>query len=186
MARRRKYKRRGGLKLKNSTIYTLFAVGSITGGVALFASYTQGNELLSTINLYLTSYFGPFSFLMPANLILFGFLLARLKAAFARPNVFFGFAVSSFALLGLFRSGQIGLQIFTISDSIFGPILSLIFFVFATLIGLIVFLNLSMSQVFEVLSSGVKVLVTGLKNLAPLLKSKKKFAALDMKQITIK
>lgn len=183
--RRRKYKKRGSYKLKNNTIYTLFAILCIAGGAGLFASYTQSNELLSRINLYLTSYFGSFSFLIPIIIILFGLILTRIKAPFTKPNVFLGFSLFTVAILGLFKSGQIGDKIFLVSDSIFSSTLSLIFFVIAAFLGFIVFLNISFAQLFEIFGSLGNGFIAAVKSLAPLFK-KKKFAIDPAQQIKIK
>ncbi len=186
MAKRRKYRKRGSLKLKNGTIYMLFAVGAIVAGLAMFASYTRGNELLIKINLYLTSYFGWLSILIPPLVILFGLMVARVKAPFTRPNVFLGYLLLILALFGLFQSGVVGEQLFSVADSVFGSILSMLVFVAAALVGLIVFLNLSISQVFDGVGSIIKALMSGVAKMAPLFKSKKQFGVSDMKQITIK
>ncbi len=184
--KRKKYKKRGKMKLKNSTIYMLFSVGLIGFGFALFASYTRGNDLLTTLNVYLTSYFGWLSFLIPINIIVFGLLTTKIKAFFTRPNFFAGLLLLTAALLGLFQSGQIGLKLFALSDSIFGTIITVILYFLAGFIGLIVFLNLSFAQVFEAISAALRGLVAGLGTLAPLFQSKKKPDVADMKQITIK
>ena len=183
--RRRKYHKRGSFRLKKNTIYTLFAIGCIVSGLALFASYTQSNELLSDTNHYLTSYFGWLSFFVPINIILFGLILSRIRAPFASANVFLGFALLTIALLGLFHSGQIGEQVILISNSIFGSVLSLIFFVAAALIGLVVFLNLSFAQVFEIFTAAISGARGAVKSLSPLFKSKK-FAVDPVQNIKIK
>lgn len=187
MARRR-YKRRHPfkLKLKKTTIYTLFSIASIATGFALFASYTKSNEILSDTNFYLTTYFGWFSFIVPVNLILFGLILTRIRAAFTRANVFFGFLLLSGALVGLFQAGLVGLQIFDLAVSVFGTALSVMFFIVAAFVGLIVFLNLSVSQIAKFVKNFVKASVVTARTIAPLFKTKKKFAVSDMKQITIK
>ncbi|HVT00882.1 MAG TPA: DNA translocase FtsK [Patescibacteria group bacterium] len=187
--RRKKYKKRkgsGGAKLKNSTIYTIFALGSIIAAAAMFASYTQGNDLLIKINLYLTSYFGWLSFLIPINVLLFGALVSGIKAPFAKANVFLGFVLLTASLLGLFSSGAMGAQLFAASFSIFGTALSVFIFVVGALLGLIVFLNMPFSQVFDLFAGMIKGTIDAFKSLAPLFKSKKQFAVSDMKQITIK
>jgi S-DNA-T family DNA segregation ATPase FtsK/SpoIIIE len=187
MARRR-YRRRHPfkLKLKKTTIYTLFSIFSFASGAALLASYTKSNEILYDINLYLTSYFSFLGFLVPINIILFGLILTRIRAPFARANVFFGFLLLSIALLGFFQAGLVGQQIFAAANSIFGPALSLIFFVAAILVGLVVFLNLSLSQVSGVIVSIFKGAFLIGKKLAPLFKSKKQYGVSSMQQITIK
>ncbi len=171
---RKKYKKRksaGGLK--SSTIYMLFAVGCIAGGAAMLASYTQANEFLTQINFYLTSYFGWLSFLTPINVILFGFLMARIKAPFAKPTVFLGFFLLTVAFLGLFSSGQVGLAIYSLSNSMFGPALSIFFFVLAALVGMMVFLNISIAQLLDVFAAVGRGIVEVGKSIAPLFKTKK-------------
>lgn len=191
MARKKKrgkyHKRKGGMKLKNSTIYTLFAVSSIVGGVVLFASYTQANELLSKINLYLTSYFGWLSFTIPIIIILFGLILTRIKATITRLNIFLGFFVLSVSLMGLFQSGLIGEKLFSVSESLFPSFLTLMIFMAASLVGLMVLLNLSLSQLFEMLKDAGKFFSMAGTQVAPLFKTKTNdYAVSDMKQITIK
>ncbi len=185
-AKRRKYKKRSSGKLQSGTIYTIFALGSIVSGIGLLASYTQANELLTEANLYLTSYFGPLSFLIPIILILFGLLLTGVKTPITKATSFFGFLLLTGSLLGLFSSGQIGEKIVATSNSIFPPALTLVFFIFGALIGLIVCLNITASQIgaiFAGLFGGIGAIGKGL---APLFKSKKQFAVDDMQQITIK
>ena len=185
---RRKYRRRSPfkLKLKKTTIYTLFSIFSIAVGAGLLASYTRSNELLSDINFYLISYFGGFSYLVPIDVILLGLLLTRIRAPFTRANVFLGFLLLSVSIIGLFQSGLIGNELFLVSQSIFGNLLAAVIFIAGTLVGLVVFLNLSLSQLFEITKDTTNALKTILKKLAPLLKTKKQFGVTDMKQITIK
>src|SRR3990172_9899337 len=185
---RRHYRRRHPfkLRLKKTTIYTLFSIFSIGASAVLFASYTKSNEILFDINLYLTSYFDWLSFLVPINVILFGLLLTRIRSPFTRANVFFGFALMSVALIGFFQAGLIGQRTLEVTNSIFGSALSIIFFIAAILVGLVVFLNLTLSQVFEVVTSSIKGTFLVGKKLAPLFKSKKQPGVSDMQQITIK
>lgn len=182
---RRKYKKRKSSSLSSGTIYMLFAVACIAGGAAMFASYTQANDLLTQINLYLVSYFGWLSFLIPITVILFGFLMTKIKAPFAKPQVFLGFFLLTVALLGLFQSGQMGFQIYSMSNSIFGSWLSAIFFVMAAFVGVMLFLNLSFAQIFEIISGIGKGFVEMGKSMAPLFKSKK-FAVADLAQSQMK
>ena len=141
---------------------------------------------MTELNVYLTSYFGPLSLTVPINVILFGFLLTRIRASFTKANVFFGFLLLTLALMGLFQSGQVGEKIFQISNSIFGSILTILLFAAATLVGLVVFLNLSLGQVFEGIKGMFKLLSILINKISPLFKSKKQFAVSNMKQITIK
>ena len=151
MARRR-YRKRSlfKIKLRKTTIYTLFSIFSIAVGAGLLASYTRSNVLLSDINFYLISYFGGFSYLVPIDVILLGLLLTRIRAPFTRANVFLGFLLLSVSIIGLFQSGLIGNELFLVSQSIFGNLLAAVIFIAGILVGLVVFLNLSLSQLFDI------------------------------------
>lgn len=185
--KRKKYKKRSSKKqLSSGTIYTLFSVGCIGAGAVMVASYTGGNEFLSQVNLYLTSYFGWLSFMIPVLIILFGLLTTRIKAVFTKPNVFVGFLLLTVALLGLFHSGEVGAQIFGISNQLFGSLISLMFFFVAGVLGLVVFLNLSLPQVFSAIMASLAGIGSIGKVIAPAFKTKKQFAVAEMNQITIK
>jgi S-DNA-T family DNA segregation ATPase FtsK/SpoIIIE len=188
MARKRKKyrKRRGSVKLKKGTVYTLFAIGCIVAGFAMFASYTGGNELLLRINSYLTGYFGWFSFIVPVITILFGFMISGIRLPFAKINVFLGLVLLTAALLGLFQSGAVGVEIYAVSNELFGSILTLVVFVAATLVGFVVFLNLSMGQIVKGLSGVGTMFKATASAITPLLKSKKDADVSEMQQITIK
>ncbi len=186
MARKRKkYKKRRSVKLKKNTVYMLFAIGSILAGFAMFASYTQANSFLTKINLYLTGYFGWLSFFVPIIVILFGLILTGIKLPISKATTFFGLLLLSLALFGLFQSGVVGAKLFSLSDSVFGSWLSLLVFVAAAVVGLMVFLNLSIAQIMAGLSGVGGVFAASLKSLAPLFKTKKA-AVTNMQQITIK
>ncbi|HVZ12621.1 MAG TPA: DNA translocase FtsK [Patescibacteria group bacterium] len=183
--RRRKYKKRSRSgKLKNNSIYMLIAVFCILASAGLFASYTRSSDILTSLNVYLASYFGWLSFLVPIDLLLFGLLMTQMKASFTKPTVFLGFSILTASLLGLFQSGQIGLKIYSFSDSFFGS-LSLIIYVFAALVGLMVFLNLSITQLFEMFGAVGAGIGSTIAAAAPLFKTKK-FAVSDIQQMKIK
>ena len=188
MARRKRhYKKRSSfkLKLKKDTIYTLSAISLILLGIVFAFSYTKNGEILSTVNLYLTSYFGIFAFLVPVNMVLMGFLFSKIKANFARFNVTLGFLVITVSLLGLFQSGFLGEKIFLITNNLFGGFLNVIFYLTGGLIGLVIFLNLSLQQIFTIIKGIFGGLGLAVKKVLPLLKTRKEGIS-DMKQITIK
>lgn len=189
MPRKRKYHKRKGfkLKLRKDTVYTLSAVFLIFAGLALLLSYSNRGNLLITLNAYLTGYFGPIAFVVPINLMLLGLAMARIKAKFTKPTVVIGFLVLSLSLLGLIKSGAIGIKVSSSTEILLGPPLSILVYVLGTLVGLIVFLNISLAQIFSATSAIIKLFGKFLtKNIFPLLKTKKPFGVKDMKQITIR
>jgi len=185
--KKRKYKKRSkvGLKLKNDTIYTLFAITLIFLGIALFFSYTQNGAALTKANEYLVGYFGVFSFLIPINFILIGLLMSKIKSKITSPNVVFGFLVFSISVLGLFQSGALGLRLFSTLEELLGGGLSLVIFFVGLLVGLIVFLNVSLGQIIGVFQSILTFLGVAFSKILPLFKTRRDGVS-DMKQITIK
>ena len=188
MARKkRKYTKRSRVKLrlKNDTIYTLFAITLIFLGIALFFSYTQNGVALTKANEYLVGYFGVFSFLIPVNFILIGLLMSKIKSRITSANVVFGFLVFSISVLGLFQSGALGLKLFSTLEELLGGGLSLVIFFVGLLIGLIVFLNVSLGQIIGVFQSILTFLGVIFSKISPLFKTRRDSIS-DMKQITIK
>ena len=188
MARKkRKYTKRSRVKLrlKNDTIYTLFAITLIFLGIALFFSYTQNGAALTKANEYLVGYFGVFSFLIPINFILIGLLMSKIKSKITSANVVFGFLVFSISVLGLFQSGALGLRLFSTLEELLGGGLSLVIFFVGLLIGLIVFLNVSLGQIIGVFQSILTFLGVAFSKISPLFKTRRDSVS-DMKQITIK
>jgi S-DNA-T family DNA segregation ATPase FtsK/SpoIIIE len=185
--KKRKYTKRSRvkLKLKNDTIYTLFAITLIFLGIALFFSYTQNGAALTKANEYLVGYFGVFSFLIPINFILIGLLMSKIKSKITSPNVVFGFLVFSISVLGLFQSGALGLRLFSTLEELLGGGLSLVIFFVGLLVGLIVFLNVSLGQIIGVFQSILTFLGVAFSKILPLFKTRRDGVS-DMKQITIK
>lgn len=178
MPRKRKYTRRKGyrskgLKLKKNTIYILFSLSFLSLAGLLFASFTQNGQTLTDVNRYLVGYFGVFSVLIPINLFLLAGLFSGIKA-FVRFNTTIGFLVFTICLLGLFKSGIIGEEIFLQLAMLLGSALSYIIFTCGVLLGLIVALNLSLPQFIGIIGStlnGIGHVLT--QNILPLLKTKK-------------
>src|SRR3989344_9676753 len=110
--RKRRY-RRGGrrkhgfkLKLKNTTIYNLFGIGSFLGVGLLAMSFTKSGESLSLINDLLGVRFGGAAFLLPLLLFFVGFFFLHIKKFFlSKPTVMIGFLIFFVSIIGLTKSG---------------------------------------------------------------------------------
>jgi len=185
---RRKYRRRGfKLKLKKDTVYTLSAIGTFLLGSLLLFSFTKSSEILAKINLYLESFFGFFSFLIPINFILFSLLLTKIKASFTRPNISIGFLTLTICILGLFKSGFLGQELFSYTESFVGSLLTTIFFIAGLLVGFFVSFNLSISQITKFITSILKGLIDDInKYIIPVFRTKRQVLVKEIKPITIK
>lgn len=183
--RRRKYRKRG--KLKQGTVYTLFAIGLFFIACIMFLSYSNNGYILSKINSYLIAYFGDLFFLVAIFLILFSIFMTRIKSAVSGPNLSIGFLVLTISLLGMFRSGLVGEETFSFFESVYGAVLAYLTFFCGAIIGAIVFFNVSFSQIYEVVKGvfgGIFHLFGGI--ILPIFKSKKSFAIGEPKVMTIK
>lgn len=180
--KRKAYKKRGSLKLKQDTIYTLTSIGLLFISAVMLLSYTRNGQILESIYQIINGYFGFFAFLVPLNLILFAFYLSRAKFALSRPNVFIGFAFFSAALVGLFRTGMVGNDIFFYLNTLLGPIVTFLLLFVMGFVGFVVLMNLSFKEIFGYLggnaaSAGKSVVDF----ITPMLKTKDKLAH-DIKQ----
>lgn len=191
MPRKRKYSRRKSkgvrVQLKKNTIYTLFTLALFVSAAILLFSFTRNGETLSQINRYLVGYFGIFALLIPINFLLFALLFSRIKIGIARPNVSVGFFVFTLCLVGLTQAGAVGEELFLQLAMLLGSTLSYLIFISGVIVGFVVFLNVSLPQVFnasQAIFGGVGTFLSG--KIVPLLKTKKERQLHDMKAITIK
>ena len=186
--KRKKYrKKKGKLTLKANTVYTLTALTLFLGGVLLLISYSRSGEILLTANDYLTGYFGWLSFLVPFSLMAFAFLFTKIKSRIAEPLFSFGFATFVLALIGLFRSGLVGQEMYTQISALLGGFLTTFSFLTAAILGFIAFTNISVGSIFNGIGSALNTIATFTQEkIFPLLKSNKPAVLKDMKPITIK
>ncbi len=180
--KRKAYKKKNSFKLKQDTIYTLSAVGLFFIAAVLLLSYTRNGEVLRVIYHILSSYFGFFSFLIPLNLIFFAFYMTRSKLALSRPNVFAGFLLFTIAIIGLFRTGMVGNDLFFYSNEFLGGIISVLLFASMAFVGFVVLMNLSFKEIFSYIAENTGSAASAVSSgIASLLKTKDKLTH-DIKQ----
>lgn len=152
MARKRQYYRRRRffkLKLKKETIYTLFAFGCFLVGILLILSFSKSEGAFVQINSLLETYFGWTAFLFPFVLILFGFMLFRLKVFFSRPNIAIGFLLF-FITLDIFgKGGLIGRGIFATLSEMLTDLGAYLVTIVGIFVGIIVFFDTSVDEIMQ-------------------------------------
>ena len=154
MARRKHYKKhKFKLKLKKDTIYSIFAFGLILGGLLLLLSFTKSGSSFILINDSLYKYFGLFSLLFPILLVLFGLFFLRLKFFLSRPNVAVGFLLFFVSTIGLFKGGSLGNYLYVILADILTGLGASLVYMAGILIGLIVFFDTSVDELFAILGA---------------------------------
>lgn len=150
MAKRRHYhKQKFKVKLKKSTIYTIFALSVILSGVLFGFSFAKTGPSLILINSYLQNYFGILSFLLPPLLIIFGFFFLRLKMFLSKPNVSIGFFIFYLSLLGVTKDGIIGNALYSLIADVLGSFGAFSIYMVGVFIGLIVLFDTSVDELLE-------------------------------------
>lgn len=175
----RKYRRRRGLlhlKLKKETVYGLFSILLLVLGGTLGLSFTRQGPILEKIFLLGEKNFGWGVYPLPLLLIFWGFLFTRLRIALARPNVSVGAVLLWLSLLGITRAGKLGYQIWVNTEAVLTPAGAFFILLGALLIGLVVFFNTSLDQIFLLLVKGVIKIQNALRKyfLAPFFRKRAK------------
>jgi len=97
------------LKLKKDTLYSIASVILMAISAIIVISFTGQGTLLNSMNQSLASNFGFATLFMPFIFISAGLMMTQLNWKVAKPNVFFGSILIFTSILGLGRSGSIGL-----------------------------------------------------------------------------
>ncbi|MDO8686676.1 MAG: DNA translocase FtsK [Candidatus Berkelbacteria bacterium] len=148
--RKRNYRKRGfKLKLRKETIYTIFSFGLISSGVLLLISFTKSGESFIVLNGVLDKYFGWTSIFFPVILILFGFLVSKLRFFLSRPNVAIGFSLIAVSIASLTQSGILGSKLFLALEEILTGLGAGVVFIAGLFIGIIVFFDTSIDEIFS-------------------------------------
>jgi DNA segregation ATPase FtsK/SpoIIIE, S-DNA-T family len=142
--------------------------------------------VLTRLNDKFSVLFGVLGVLVPFSMIFFSLMLTKIKIGIAKPNVAFGFFVFVLSLIGLFRSGLVGDEFSGYLVLLMGYPVTVTIFIIGILIGFIVFLNISFTQIFDLFKSLFGGILSGLDSITTVFQ-KKQDAYLDsQKQITIK
>ncbi len=138
------------LKLKKKTIYTLFAIGCFLAASILLLSFSKRGPASLAINLMLEDKFGSLAFMFPLAFVFLGFLLLHMKRLYlSRLNVSLGYILFFTSLLSLTRTGVIGKEIFSILSEILSPRGADVVFISGLFVGIIVFFDTSVDEIFE-------------------------------------
>lgn len=160
MARRKHYKRRKfKLKLKKTTVYSIFSFGLIILGLIFLLSFAKTQPSFIVLNNILQKYFGLFSFLFPFVLIFFGFLFLRLRVFLSRANVSIGFLLFFISLDALFGGGTVGAYLFKMLSDILTNFGAGLVYLAGAIIGFIVFFDTSIDELLEFFISAWQIIL---------------------------
>src|SRR3989344_791524 len=167
MARRSRVTRRRSpfkFKLKKKTAQGILAVLLVGISLLFFLSYFLQGEVPEQIKTWLFNSFGLGAVILPVLMLIAGLMLTRLKIKFLQANLLLGLALILVSLVTLMAplsteaGGRVGLAIWeNLSSVIGGPFSSLILIV-AFLLGLIIFFNTPLEDVFTGVGRSVSFL----------------------------
>lgn len=158
MPKRRHYRKsKFKIKLKKTTIYSIFAFGVILVAFLSAASFTKSGPSLILINDYLNYYLGAGSILFPIVLLILGFFFLRLKIFLSKPNVTIGGLIFYLSFLGLIKSGIIGFYLNSLIADVLGGFVAFAIYLFGIMVGLIVLFDTSIDELWEMVGSVILV-----------------------------
>ena len=149
MWHRRKYRKKFKLpflklKINRKTWFNIIGFILFGSGLLLLLSYIQSGEILSSINIKLTDWFGITSLIAPLLLILYSahfFNTKKLK--FIRFNISLGLTLIFVSILGILQTGLSGVIIFDNLQQDFSKLGAYLIITLCFIVGLILFLNTS-------------------------------------------
>ena len=146
-------KKRGRKKLKKGAVYNLFALIFLGATVVEVLAIINSSGSFGSVYNLLQINFGSLYYLFPIVTLLLGLFSLRFKFFLSKMHVLLGFIVFYFSLLGLLKSGAVGLQLYAIIDQIIGTAGSNIIYILGILIGAIVFFDKSIDEILEAIGS---------------------------------
>lgn len=154
LLKRRGRRRRSKFVLKKGTVYSIFAVLLFSISILSLISFISSGPSPERINNLLTEIFGPAAFLAFLVPFFFGFLALRMKKFYlSRPNVAIGYLLFFISLVGLMKSGELGLGLFNFLSEILGRLLTDLIFIAGVLIGNVVFFDTSIDEIVQAISA---------------------------------
>ncbi|HPJ16782.1 MAG TPA: DNA translocase FtsK [Candidatus Woesebacteria bacterium] len=137
------------LKLKPSTIQSIFFVFFVIVALISIFSFLQIGPIPTQYNQILTSLFGLLSVFVPFLLVLIALLFAKIKSPLKEPNVFLGFLVMFVSASSITRQGSFGQFIWDQVFSLFNLVPTFLIFSFSLIVGFVVLFDTSVVQIIK-------------------------------------
>lgn len=137
------------LKLKPDTVKSIFFIFFLILSVLSIFSFLRQGTVATDVNLALSKFFGWGAVMVPFLLLLISFLFTKIKSPLREANVFFGFSILLFALLGLFKQGVVGSFFWEQFLALFSEAPTFIIFFFALIVGFVVLFDTNIAQIIK-------------------------------------
>ena len=162
MAKRgRKKKFRGivpRLKLKTSTIQSIFFIFFLILSIISIFSFLQIGPVPTKLNLVLSQYFGFTSVFVPFLFLLIALLFAKINTPLKEPNIFLGFLIMFISVLSLFKQGIVGVFLWFQLLSLFTDVPTFLIFFFCFIVGFVVLFDTSVAQIFKTIIAVFRII----------------------------
>ncbi len=161
MARKRKYKKRKKkqpvvLKIKKETTHTISGVVLIILGLLVAVSFTGQGVLLARTNQFLIDRLGLSMLFLPFVFMSSGLVMFQSKWKWSKPHVLLGVILLMLGSLGALKTGDIGQNTFFNLAQLLSPLGAYVVFFGTLLIGLLIMLQLSFSEILDGLAKAKK------------------------------
>ncbi len=146
------------LKLKRGTIFSIASVLLIGLGLLVVFSFLKEGYIFTSVNQIFVEWLGFVSLFLPFLLISAGLMFSRFKTPLREVNVSLGMVLFFLSLLGLGKTGRIGMWIWDKVEFLITPVGAFIIFLLGAVIGLVVLFNTSIDQLFIFVASVLKTI----------------------------
>ncbi len=143
------------LKLKPTTVQTIFFVFFLILSAFSVISFLQAGPIPTGINLFLTTYFGFAAVFVPFLLLLVSLAFSKLKVPLKEPNITLGALVIFLSIISLFRQGQLGDFFWLQVVILFGDVGTFLIFTLTFIVGFVVLFD---TDIVSIIKAIVKVI----------------------------
>jgi S-DNA-T family DNA segregation ATPase FtsK/SpoIIIE len=137
------------LRLKPTTVQTVFFVFFLVLTVISVISFLWSGAFPTQYNQLLSRYFGVASIAVPFLLLLLALMFSRLKFPLKEPNISLGSIVMFISLVSLLQQGIIGHFFWLQMLTVFGRVAAFIIYIFTLIIGFVVMFDTDIMSILK-------------------------------------
>jgi S-DNA-T family DNA segregation ATPase FtsK/SpoIIIE len=154
--RKRFTKRAFRLKLKKESVFSISQIVFFAIAALILISFSRQGVALIKFNDIILKYFSWSAFFLPFIFLAFAFLLSKFKFVLGQPNVIVGILLFFISIMGLGRTGILGIGVWDSIATFVTGIGAAIIFIGISFVGLIVLFNTSIDAVYKYLKDLIR------------------------------